>query len=252
MKMAVPTTRDTYIDYCKRALGDPVIEINVDEDQIEDRVDQALEYFREFHHDSMVRTYIKHQVTAADVTNKYIPMPSNVLQVKRVLPFTISSTGSSMFDVKYQLMLNDITNMTSFLGDVSYFSQIQQYTQLLDSTLNGHPQHDYAYHQQRVYIHGDFEDGTITEDKYVLIEALIKIDTVDNSSIWNDKWLKLYGTQLIKQQWGANLMKFSGMQLPGGVSMNGDAIYESATQEILRLREELRLEHEDPVSFFIG
>ena len=157
-----------------------------------------------------------------------------------------------MFDVKYQLMLHDITNMTSFLGDVGYFSQIQQYTQLLDMTLNGHPQHDYSYHQQRVYIHGDFEDETLKENKYVVIEALIKIDEAAHNSVWNDKWLKLYGTQLIKQQWGSNLMKFSGMQLPGGVTMNGDAIYEAATQEILRLQEELRLEHEDPVSFFIG
>ena len=250
--MAKPTNRATLIDYCKRALGDPVIEINVDEDQLDDRVDQALDYFQEFHSDSMLRTYIKHQLTATDVTNKYIAMPANVLQVKRVLPFNLSSQGSSMFDVKYQLMLHDITNMTSFLGDVGYFSQIQQYTQLLDMTLNGHPQHDYAYHQQRVYIHGDFEDETLKANEYIVIEALIKIDENTHNSIWNDKWLKLYGTQLIKQQWGSNLIKFSGMQLPGGVSMNGDAIYESATQEILRLQEELRLEQEDPVSFFIG
>ena len=250
--MAIPTTRDTYIDYCKRALGDPVIEINVDEDQIDDRVDQALEYYREFHADSMLRTYIKHEVTAADITNKFIAMPANVLQVKRVLPFRLSTQSNTMFDVKYQLMLHDITNMTSFLGDVGYFSQIQQYTQLLDMTLNGHPQHDYSYHQQRVYIHGDFEDETLKEGKFIVIEALIKIDENAHTSVWNDKWLKLYGTQLIKQQWGANLIKFSGMQLPGGVTMNGDAIYESATQEILRLQEELRLEQEDPVSFFIG
>ena len=250
--MAIPTTRDTYIDYCKRALGDPVIEINVDEDQLDDRVDQALEYYREFHSDSMLRTYIKHQLTATDVSNKFIAMPANVLQVKRVLPFQLSTQSNSMFDVKYQLMLHDITNMTSFLGDVGYFSQIQQYTQLLDMTLNGHPQHDYSFHQQRVYIHGDFEDETLKEGKFIVIEALIKIDENAHTSVWNDKWLKLYGTQLIKQQWGANLIKFSGMQLPGGVTMNGDAIYESATQEILRLQEELRLEQEDPVSFFIG
>ena len=250
--MAKPTNRATLIDYCKRALGDPVIEINVDEDQLDDRVDQALDYFQEFHSDSMLRTYIKHQLTATDVTNKYIAMPANVLQVKRVLPFQLSTQGSSMFDVKYQLMLHDITNMTSFLGDVGYFSQIQQYTQLLDMTLNGHPQHDYSFHQQRVYIHGDFEDETLKADEYVVIEALVAIDTNTHTSVWNDKFLKAYATQLIKQQWGANLIKFSGMQLPGGVTMNGDAIYEQATQEIMRLQEEVRLEHEDPVSFFIG
>ena len=103
--MAIPTTRDTYIDYCKRALGDPVIEINVDEDQLDDRVDQALEYYREFHADSMLRTYIQHQLTAADITNKYITVPANVLQVKRVLPFMLSTQGSTMFDVKYQLII---------------------------------------------------------------------------------------------------------------------------------------------------
>lgn len=250
--MAIPNSRDTYIDYCKRALGDPVIEINVDEDQLDDRVDQALEYFREFHNDAMYRTYIKHQITSTDVTNKYIAADPNVLQVKRVLPFVRSSTGSGMFDVKYQLMLNDITNMTSFLGDVAYFSQIQQYMNLLDMTLNGHPQHDYAFHQQRIYIHGDFEDETLKANDYIVYEAMVKVDEASHTSIWNDKWLKLYGTALIKQQWGANLSKFEGMQLPGGVSMNGTQIYQDATQEVLRLQEELRLEHEDPVSFFIG
>ena len=102
-----------------------------------------------------------------------------------------------MFDVKYQLMLNDITNMTSFLGDVAYFSQIQQYMNLLDMTLNGHPQHDYAFHQQRIYIHGDFEDETLKANDYIVYEAMVKVDEASHTSIWNDKWLKLYGTALI-------------------------------------------------------
>lgn len=250
--MAKPNSRQTLIDYCLRALGDPVIEINVDEDQLDDRVDQALEFFREFHAESMVRTYLKHQLSDSDVTNKYVEVGNNVLQVKRVLPFTSSTTGSGMFDVKYQLMLNDITNMTSFLGDVSYFSQIQQYTQLLDMTLNGHPQHDYAYHEKRVYIHGDFEDKTLKANEYIVIEALISVDENVHTSVWDNKFLKLYTTALIKQQWGANLMKFEGIQLPGGVTMNGRQIFEDATQDLARLEEQIRLEHEDPVSFFIG
>lgn len=250
--MAKPNSRQTLIDYCLRALGDPVIEINVDEDQLDDRVDQALEFFREFHAESMVRTYLKHQLSDSDVTNKYVEVGNNVLQVKRVLPFTSSTMGSGMFDVKYQLMLNDITNMTSFLGDVSYFSQIQQYTQLLDMTLNGHPQHDYAYHEKRVYIHGDFEDKTLKANEYIVIEALISVDENVHTSVWDNKFLKLYTTALIKQQWGANLMKFEGIQLPGGVTMNGRQIFEDATQDLARLEEQIRLEHEDPVSFFIG
>lgn len=250
--MAKPNSRQTLIDYCLRALGDPVIEINVDEDQLDDRVDQALEFFREFHADSMVRTYLKHQLSDSDVSNKYVEVGNNVLQVKRVLPFTSSTTGSGMFDVKYQLMLNDITNMTSFLGDVSYFSQIQQYTQLLDMTLNGQPQHDYSYHQKRVYIHGDFEDETLKANKYIVIEALISVDENVHSSVWDNKFLKLYTTALIKQQWGANLMKFEGVQLPGGVTMNGRQIFEDATQDIQKLQEDIRLEHEEPPMFFVG
>ena len=250
--MAKPNSRQTLIDYCLRALGAPVLEINVDEDQLDDRVDQALEYFREFHYDAYVRTYIKHQLTADDVTNKYITTAANVLQVKRVLPFTLTSAGSGMFDVKYQLMLNDITNMTSFLGDVGYFSQIQQYTQLLDMTLNGHPQHDYSYHQDRIYIHGDFEDETIKAGDYVVFEATIAVDTTDHTSVWDNKFLKKYTTALFKQQWGANLMKFEGMQLPGGVTMNGRQIFEDALQEIQKLEEDVRLEHEEPPAFFVG
>jgi len=251
--MANPTSRDTLIDYCKRRLGDPVIEINVDEDQLEDRLDEALQVFQEYHSDATFRTYISHLVTADDVTNEYVSVDSSVLSVTKM--FAINSTfGSSLnfFDIKYQMMLNDIADMHNYIGDLAYYEQMQQYLSLLDMKLNGTPQVNYSRKQDRLYIYGDFADSDIKAGDYIVYEAYKIIDASTHTKVFNDMWLKEYTTTLIKQQWGANLIKFEGMQLPGGVTMNGQKIYDDATQELIRLREQLRLEHELPVDFFAG
>jgi len=250
--MANPSTRQGLIDYCLRELGDPVIEINVDPDQLEDRVDEALQYYQEFHSDATLRTYLKHQITATDVTNEYIPISSNIIFVSKLFPIASGSLTKDFFDIKYQLHLNDIANMHSYMGDLAYYEQMQQYLSLIDMKLNGHPLVQYSRHQNKLYIHGEKETKDLVEGDYLVAEVFEIVEPTTNTSVFNDMWLKNYTTALIKRQWGANLIKFEGMQLPGGVTINGRQIFEDAMAEIERLREVIRLEHEMPADFFVG
>jgi len=251
--MANPASRQQLIDYCLRQLGDPVIEINVDEDQLEDRVDEALQYYQEFHSDATLRTYLKHKITADDVSNQYITLNSNITYVSKMFPLQSTfNNGRNFFDIKYQMMLNDMASLIHFAGDLAYYEQMQQYLSLLDMKLNGQPQVQFSRKQNRLYIFGDFDDDDINVDDYIIAEIYQIINPDDHTSIYNDMWLKEYTTSLIKRQWGQNLIKFEGMQLPGGVTLNGRQIYDDAVQEIDRLRESIRLEHEMPADFFVG
>jgi len=250
--MANPTSRNSLIEYCLRRLGSPVIEINVDPDQLEDRVDEALQYFREYHSEATYRGYIQHLVTADDVTNKYISISSNVQQVTKLFKLSAALFTRNMFSIKYQMHLNDIANMHTYIGDLAYYEQVQQYLSLLDMRLNGSPQVDFVRKQNRLYIHGEFEEEDIKAGEYIVAEVYSVISESDHTAVWNDMWLKEYTTALIKQQWGSNLMKFDGMQLPGGVQLNGRQIFEDATQELERLREKIRTDFELPPDFFIG
>tara|TARA_B100000902_G_scaffold381119_1_gene417254 strand:- start:609 stop:1364 length:756 start_codon:yes stop_codon:yes gene_type:complete len=251
--MANPNSRTTLIDYCKRRLGDPVIEINVDEDQVEDRIDEAIQYYQEFHSDATKRGYLKHLMSAADITNKYITVSSNIQFISRIFRVSSSFNNSgNMFDIKYQMALNDIWDLTKFAGDMAYYEQLQQYLSTLDMKLNGMPIIDYVRRENRVYIHGSIEDQDIKQNDYIVLETYETIDANTHTSIYNDMWLKLYATALIKLQWGMNLIKFEGMQLPGGVIVNGRQIFDDAQAEIQELQEKIRLEHEMPADFFVG
>jgi hypothetical protein len=249
--MAVPSTRQTLIDYCLRRLGQPVIEINVDIDQIEDRVDDAVAMFQEFHDDATVRVFLKHQVTQTDIDNGYISISADIPFITKVFPLDQTYSSINMFDVKYQLMLNSLGDFMQFAGGMSYYYQLEQYLDFLDRILEGQPITTFSRNQGRLYLHGNFEDKDVLKDEYLIIECLQLVDE-NTYNIWNDIFLKDYTTQLIKQQWGANLIKFEGMQLPGGVTMNGRQLYDDATAELLRLEEKMRLEHESPPDFFVG
>lgn len=251
--MANPSTRQDLIDYSLRRLGDPVIEINVDPDQLEDRVDEALQYWQEYHSDATYRTYVSHLVGDSDVTNEYVTVSNDVIYVSRM--FRISSsfnTSFSFFDIKYQMMLNDIADMQNFAGDLAYYDQLNQYLSLLDMKLNGEPQTTYSRKMNRLYLHGDFNDKDVQAGDYIVYEAFKTVDSSAHTKVWNDMWLKEYTTALIKQQWGSNLIKFEGMQLPGGVTLNGRQIFEDALQEIEKLREKIRMDFEMPADFFVG
>lgn len=251
--MANPSSRQGLIDYCLRRLGDPVIEINVDIDQLEDRVDEALQYWQEYHSDATYRTYVSHLVTQTDVDREYIEVTADTLNVTRVFYISSSFNNSvNFFDIKYQMMLNDIADLQNFAGDLAYYEQMNQYLSMLDMKLNGYPQVTYSRHMNRLYVHGDFADEDVKAGEYIVYEAYKTVDSSAHSRVWNDLWLKEYTTALIKQQWGANLIKFEGMQLPGGVTLNGRQIFEDAMQEIERLREKIRLDFEMPADFFVG
>ena len=241
--MAVPNSRTTLIEYCKRKLGDPVLEITVDDFQIEDRIDEAIQYWQEYHYDATRRTFLKHQITATDKANEYISIPTNILFINKMFPVSSSfGTSFNFFDIKYQMMLNDIADMQNFAGDLAYYEQMQQFLSLLDMKLNGQPQIQWSRHENRLYIHGDFADDDIDVDDFIILDVYQIVDTTSATSVFNDWWLKEYATQLIKQQWGMNLIKFEGVQLPGGVTFNGRQLYDDATAEIERLKERL---HED-------
>jgi len=250
--MANPSTRDELISYCKRQLGDPVIEVNVDEEQLEDRVDEALQYFQEFHSDATYKGYLKHLVTADDVTNEYIPIASSVHYISKLFPIFSGSVARNFFDIKYQMMLNDIADLQSYIGDLAYYEQMQQYLATLDMKLTGTPQVTFSRIRNRLHIYGDFADNDIKAGDYLVAEVYYINDPSEFSNVWNNMWLKEYTTSLIKRQWGQNLIKFEGMQLPGGVTLNGRQLYEDAMQDIERLREVIRTEQELPPDFFVG
>lgn len=249
--MAQPNSRRTLKEYCLRKLGSPVIQINVDYDQIEDCIDDAIQMFENFHMDGTKRIYLKHQVSATDVANKYITVPGQVIYVKQLLPFNTSAlgVGSGLFDAKYQIHMNDIYNLNGFVGSLSYYKQIGQYLETLDMVLTGVPQISFQRYENRIYIHGEWWDNEIKEGDYLVAEVY---HTVDAAGIYNNAFLKEYTTALIKKQWATNMKKFDGVQLPGGVTLNSQTMFEEAIQEIEKIREDMRLGSEMPVDFFIG
>ena len=254
--MAKPNSRDTLLDYCLRRLGAPVIDINVDPDQLEDKLDDALQMYQEFHSDATMRTYLTHQVTQADLDNDYISVSNSVLYVTRVFPPISGLTGSrNMFDMRYQMMLNDVHNMGSFMSDMAVYDQMMQYMSMLDMKLNGEPLVQYNRNRNELHIFGDLNTNNVSSfvvGDYVVYEAFAIVDPGTYTQVYNDMWLKDYTTALIKQQWGSNMMKFEGVTLPGGITINGRQYYDDASGEIQELRERIRLEQEFPVDFMVG
>lgn len=251
--MAIASRQDL-IDYCFRRLGDPVIEINVDDQQVEDRIDDAIIKFQEFHSDGTDRVYHFHQVTTQDVANEYITIPDNILYVAKMFPVDSSFINSTnMFSFQYQFALSDYHELTTFgAGSMAYYEQMRQYMSMLDMKLNGTPQITFSRRKNRIYIWGDFQDQSIEAGDYIAFEVYEIVDPTQHTSVYNDTFLKDYSTALIKQQWGQNMSKFEGMQLPGGVVINGRQILEDANAEIEKLLEDLRLTYETPTDFFIG
>jgi hypothetical protein len=248
--MAVPNTRQTLIDYCLRALGAPVLEINVDEDQVSDRIDEAFQFFREYHHDAIIKTYRKHQLTAQDISNEYIDLPETLLFVTRLFPLTNNSSNSSgMFSARYQVHLNDLYDL-QYAGALANYVETRQYLESLDLLLNGTPAVRFNRHMSRLKI--DIDWTTVTLNDYMIVEGYEAIDETTFTKVFNDKFLKRYATALIKRQWGQNMSKFGGMVLPGGVTLNGREIMEDANAEILALETDIVYNSSLPVDFMIG
>jgi len=247
--MAKPTTRDQLQDHCLRALGAPVIEINVDEDQIEDRTDDAIQFYQEFHSDAVIRTYLKHQLTADDITNNYITVSDNVTSVMQMLTGGQSS-GSSLFDMGYHMRLNDVFMTQGMSTQIQNYEQSLQHLSLIEDRLNSVEQLRFNRHMNRLHMDEGF--GDLAADQYIVIECMSIVDPATYGDVYNDLYLKKYLTALIKRQWGANMMKFQDFQLPGGITMNGRQMYEDAVEEIRELEEECRLTWMQPDNFLMG
>jgi hypothetical protein len=247
--MAIITTRQGLIDYCLRSLGAPVVEINVAEEQVDDRIDEAIEHFRLYHYDGIEKVYLKHQLTAADITNQYITLSDLIYGVTRVFPVASgTSTSKSIFDLQYQLRLNDLYDLTS--TSIIYYSQVMSHLSLLDMTLNGHPLYRFNKLTNKLYIEASWSEE-MKEGKYILVECYRALDPTTVTKMYNDKWLKHFATAQIKKQWATNLKKFSGMQLPGGVTIDGNALYDEAVQEIKDLEDDIR-DKSAPLDFYLG
>lgn len=246
----LPNSRQTLINYCLRQLGSPVVQVNVDPDQLEDRVDEALQFFQEYTSDSVVLEYFKHELTQTDVDNEYIAIPDAITTVVRVLPFTFDNSSINMFDARYQMALNDMYNL-GFAGTLANYAHVQQYINTIDMIINGTPQVEFNRHQNRLYLNIDWE-RYLQVGEYVIVEGYRIIDPDQATDVYNDIFLKRYLTALIKRQWGTNLKKFEGVELPGGVTMNGQQIFDEAQEEILRIEEEVMSKYQMPVDFFTG
>ena len=271
--MAIPTTKSTFKEYCLRNLGKGVIDINVSDDQADDRIDEALQYFAQYHYDGIEKVYLKHQITQEDVdrskTNEtstatdskdssitasfsegkgFIPMPSAVVSVIQIFPFDNVATNN-MFDIRYQLRLNDLYDFSS--TSVIHYQMTMEHLDFLSHILVGEKPIRFNQHQNRLYIDMDYEND-IDVGEFIIIECYRKIDPATYTDIFDDIYLKRYATALIKRQWGANLSKFNGVSMLGGVTMNGGEIYSQAQEEIQQLEEQIQLSFETPIDYMVG
>jgi len=319
------SSRQGLIDYSLRRLGFPVIEINVDEDQVQDRVDDALQYFQEYHFDGVERVYLHHKITGAtlrvsglsapsfelgenlvgaisgakckvhsidgttlsvskvsgefvaneivtgeksgfsrtltasnfytagDIQNGYVSIPDSVIGIIRILPVNGPSSGmnnaNNMFDIIYQFRMNDMYNLLS--ADMIYYTQMKQYLSMLDMLLVGDRSFAYNRKTDKLTIHCNWEDVFDPGD-YIIVECYRIVDPATYTQVYDDMFLKKYTTALIKRQWGENMKKFGGMQLPGGIVMNGQQVYDEAIEEISNIEAEMQSKAELPVDFMVG
>ena len=256
--MANPATRETLKQYALRALGKPVIEINVDDDQLEDRLDEALQYFSQYHSDGVQRVYLKYQYTQADkdrmtadssesitknsVTtswkegNNFLVVPESVISVINIFPFS-NKSNMNLFDVRYQLRLNDLYDFSS--TSIINYDIVLRHLDFLDHILVGEKPLRFNQHDNRLYIDMDWKND-LAVGEYIVIEAYRKMDPETHTDVYNDIYLKRYVTSLFKKQWGANLSKFDGVAMIGGVTLNGRQIYSEALQDIEKLETEIR------------
>ena len=280
--MAKPSTREGFKDYCLRQLGAPVLEINVDDDQIEDLVDDALQFWQERHFDGTESQYLKYKITQDDIdrgkarvgnqgagittttdsativgssvgfnfeeNSNFLKIPEDVIGVNKVFRFDSSTISSGMFSVKYQLFLNDIY----FLGasELLSYSMVKSHLETIDRLLTTDKQIRFNKTQGKLYI--DIEWNNATPDDYIIIDCYRALDPSTNQLVWNNYFLKRYATALIKRQWGQNLIKFQGVKLPGGIELNGRPIYEDAERELTELRQAMISEYELPPFDLIG
>ena len=271
--MSKPSTRQGLIDYCLRRLGYPVLEVNVDDDQIDDLIDDAIQYFQERHFDGVERMLLKHEITKENKetlktgittttanstvgittttfteSQNFIQLPDHVLGVERVLKMDASTISSGLFNIKYQIFLNDLYYYGAL--DLMNYAMTKTYLEDLSRIITPDTQLRFNKKNHRLYLDIDF--GQLSDDTFIIIDGYRLLDPSDAPAIYNDFWLKRYATATIKKQWGMNLIKFNGVLLPGGVQLNGRQIYEDALKEIEEIEYSLKTEYEIPPLDLIG
>ena len=282
--MAKPATRQQLIDYCLRKLGAPVLEINIDDDQIDDLVDDALQLFQERHFDGVERMYLKYQLTQDDIdrgqgkktdgvgivtttatatsvpgigttiTNNwyegsnFIQVPDSVVGIEKIFKFDTSSISGSMFSIKYQLFLNDLYYFNSV--ELLQYAMTKTYLEDIDFLLTPDKQIRFNKRQNRLYL--DMDWGSQAKDEWFVMDCYRALDPNTFTGVYNDSFLKLYLTALIKRQWGQNLIKFRGVKLPGGLELNGREIFDDAERDIENIKSKMASEYELPPYDFIG
>jgi hypothetical protein len=242
--MAVPTTRKLFKDYCLRRLGFPVIDINVDDGQVEDRIDDALAYYRDFHFDGTEHVYLSYKITQSDVDNKYITLPEDINYVIRIFDIGRATSTSNLFNIRYQIHLNDLFDFssTTYVPYVMGMRHIEE----LEQIFVGSKPIRFNRHNNRLYVDMKW-DKDVKVDDYVIVDCYRVLDSETFSDVWSDPWLKKYATALIKKQWGENLKKFEGMNLPGAVKFNGQKIWDEANEEVNALEKEMNSGYSLPV-----
>ena len=267
--MAQPASRTELRDYCLRQLGFPVLEVNVDDDQIEDAIDDALQYYRERHYDGVERMYLKHLFTADDETkfetsdtvtsingtdweerNRYIEIPSHVMGISRVFGLASNAIRNNLFGIEYQIFLNDLYAVGSL--DMLNYYMVKQWMETIDMVLNNGSFVEYRFNQRQDRLYLDVGKDMLDEDVYVIIDCYRALDPDTFTQVYNDSFMKLYLTALIKRQWGRNLSKFKGVKLPGGIELNGGEILQQAESELADIRSRMMSEFELPPLDFIG
>lgn len=247
----MPSSREEFKEYCLRKLGKPVIVINVDDTQVEDRISEAVQIWQEKHFDATEKEWVAYKITQDDVDNGFIRVPDNIHVIDKMIPASILFGGSQedgVFGFKYQFML---TNMSPFqpLDMINYYMTMTNINEVND-LVNTVERFEHTKHKNKLVIHRGKEFMKV--DMVVCFHVHKYLDEDLDSDMWDDKWLKQYTTALIKQQWGQNMLKHTDIQLLGGVTINGRELFDTATQELEKLEEQLRDTYEEPVSFFLG
>ena len=272
------TTRQELTDYCLRKLGHPVVEINISDEQIDDRIDDAMQMYFEFVGEGSHRLIFPLQITQHMLTTSQVDfdniknddpageqaanniwnasqLTDRIISIVGVYPFTNTSSVQNFMDLNYQIRLNDMGDLAGGLGELAYYEQLQQYLSLSDMKLTGHPQIRWLRRDKKLFIDGDLKptNSPLKVGDYVMVEFYVHTRTDGNAdSFFNSIFLKEFGASLLKRQWGENLSKFEGVTLPGGVTINGQRLIDEANTEIEQIRERINNEYDDPPSFFIG
>ena len=242
-------SRQEFKDYILRRLGYPVIDINVDDEQVEDRIDDALLKFRDYHYDGTEHVYLPYQVTAEDRTNKYDTLPEGIIGVTRIFDINDSYNAMNLFNIRYQLHLNELFNISSV--SVAPYVIAMRHIEFLEEVFVGKKPIRFNRHMDKLYIDMKWDED-VQVGQYIIIDCYRTVDPEAYPDVWNDPWLKQYATALVKRQWGENLKKFEGMNLPGGITFNGQKIWEEAREEVEKLDQEVINNYSLPVTDMIG